>query len=237
MTIGELKSKIEKKLFESYIRKNFFEDIKIFKKLVLENKNINKLFFLYDELSDKKGFQNEIADSFINECIVLYENTMNKINRGDLKTLFFWVKNTKTENNYKEIDNLFSNNILELEKKVKSRKSISENLTNKIDIKKDFINIPLKTSISISNKIMSEYIDKLNEEEKKELKNILIHENNELLKEFLELKKEGVEKLKSLKDGSDKETTNKINETIEKINSESYTKPNYYKLKLLVSNL
>lgn len=237
MTIGELKSKIEKKLFESYIRKNFSEDIKIFKKLVLENKNINKLFFLYDELSDKKGFQNEIADSFINECIVLYENTMNKINRGDLKTLFFWVKNTKTENNYKEIDNLFSNNILELEKKVKSRKSISENLTNKIDIKKDFINIPLKTSISISNKIMSEYIDKLNEEEKKELKNILIHENNELLKEFLELKKEGVEKLKSLKDGSDKETTNKINETIEKINSESYTKPNYYKLKLLVSNL
>ena len=171
MTIGELKSKIEKKLFESYIRKNFSEDIKIFKKLVLENKNINKLFFLYDELSDKKGFQNEIADSFINECIVLYENTMNKINRDDLKTLFFWVKNTKTENNYKEIDNLFSNNILELEKKVKSRKSISENLTNKIDIKKDFINIPLKTSISISNKIMSEYIDKLNEEEKKELKN------------------------------------------------------------------
>jgi len=237
MTIGELKSKIEKKLFESYIRKNFSEDIKIFKKLVLENKNINKLFFLYDELSDKKGFQNEIADSFINECIVLYENTMNKINRDDLKTLFFWVKNTKTENNYKEIDNLFSNNILELEKKVKSRKSISENLTNKIDIKKDFINIPLKTSISISNKIMSEYIDKLNEEEKKELKNILTHENNELLKEFLELKKEGVEKLKSLKDGSDKETTNKINETIEKINSESYTKPNYYKLKLLVSNL
>jgi|694.fasta_scaffold03660_31 hypothetical protein len=237
MTIGELKSKIEKKLFNSYIKKTFSEDIKIFKKLVLENKNINKLFFLYDELSDKKGLENEIADSFINECIVLYENTMNKISNNDLKTLFFWIKNTKSENNYKLVDELFSNNILELEKKAKSKKFISENLSKKIEPTKEVFQIPLKTSINIANKVMLEHIEKLNEEEKKELKNILYHKDDDLLKDFLQLKKEGIKKLNELKESSDNETTSKINETIEKINNESYTKPNYYKLKLLISNL
>jgi len=58
-----------------------------------------------------------------------------------------------------------------------------------------------------------------------------------LLKDFLQLKKEGIKKLNELKESSDNETTSKINETIEKINNESYTKPNYYKLKLLISNL
>lgn len=237
MTIGELKSKIEKKLFNSYIKKTFSEDIKIFKKLVLENKNINKLFFLYDELSDKKGLENEIADSFINECIVLYENTMNKISNNDLKTLFFWIKNTKSENNYKLVDELFSNNILELEKKAKSKKFISENLSKKIEPTKEVLQIPLKTSINIANKVMLEHIEKLNEEEKKELKDILSYTENDLLKDFLKLKNEGIKKLNELKESSDDETTSKINETIEKINSESYTKPNYYKLKLLISNL
>jgi hypothetical protein len=237
MTIGELKSKIEKKLFESYIKKTFLEDIKFFKKFVLENKNINKVFFLYDELSDRKGLENDIADSFINECIILYENTMNKISKGDLKTLFFWVKNTKSENNYEVIDNLFSNNILELEKKARSKKSLSESLSKKNELNKEFYKIPLKTSINIANKVMSEYIDKLNEEEKKELKNILSYDNNELLKEFLKLKEDGVKKLNLLKESSDSETNNKINETIDKIKIESYSKQNFYKLKLLISNL
>lgn len=237
MTIGELKSKIEKKLFESYVKKTFLEDIKFFKKFVLENKNINKVFFLYDELSDRKGLENDIADSFINECIILYENTMNKISKGDLKTLFFWVKNTKSENNYEVIDNLFSNNILELEKKARSKKSLSESLSKKNELNKEFYKIPLKTSINIANKVMSEYIDKLNEEEKKELKNILSYDNNELLKEFLKLKEDGVKKLNLLKESSDSETNNKINETIDKIKIESYSKQNFYKLKLLISNL
>ena len=162
---------------------------------------------------------------------------MNKISNNDLKTLFFWIKNTKSENNYKLVDELFSNNILELEKKAKSKKFISENLSKKIEPTKEVFQIPLKTSINIANKVMLEHIEKLNEEEKKELKNILYHKDDDLLKDFLQLKKEGIKKLNELKESSDNETTSKINETIEKINNESYTKPNYYKLKLLISNL
>jgi hypothetical protein len=48
---GLLKTKIENVLLESYSNDTFKNELKTFKKLVIENKNISKLFYLYDELS------------------------------------------------------------------------------------------------------------------------------------------------------------------------------------------
>ena len=42
MTIGQIKSGVEKILLESYSNNTFANEIKVFKKLVLENKNISK---------------------------------------------------------------------------------------------------------------------------------------------------------------------------------------------------
>ena len=50
MKFGLLKSKIEKCLIESYKKDSFKKNMFIFKELVLENKNIGKLFYLYNEL-------------------------------------------------------------------------------------------------------------------------------------------------------------------------------------------
>ena len=45
MKFGILKSKIEEKLLESYIKQNFKNEIKHFKKLVLEDKTISSIFY------------------------------------------------------------------------------------------------------------------------------------------------------------------------------------------------
>ena len=77
MKIGVLKSRVEKLLSESYGKGTFKEEIKNFNRNVLSNKNISKLFFLYDELSTNKGYDQKLAEDFVFEsitlnCIVLF---------------------------------------------------------------------------------------------------------------------------------------------------------------------
>ena len=64
MKFGILKSKIETLLSESYSKKTFKQELSNFKKYVLENKNISKLYYLYDDLTSNKG---------INETLPLSE--------------------------------------------------------------------------------------------------------------------------------------------------------------------
>ena len=56
MKFGILKSKIEDTLMESYRTKTVKKEIKNFKKYVLENKNINKLFTFMMVLQKTKVF-------------------------------------------------------------------------------------------------------------------------------------------------------------------------------------
>jgi hypothetical protein len=62
MKFGILKSKIEKLLAESYTNNTFKKELSNFKKLVLENKNISKVFYLYDELNSNKGLNESMVD-------------------------------------------------------------------------------------------------------------------------------------------------------------------------------
>jgi hypothetical protein len=132
---GIIKSKIEDVLLESYKNDTFKEEFKKFKKLVLENKKIRKLFYLYDDLSSNKGLAESIVDDYVNECITIYENTVNKIQESDITPLKLWVKNSKVVNQYNNIDNLFSRDILTIESRITSKKLISETI-KKLPIKK-----------------------------------------------------------------------------------------------------
>ena len=49
---GELKTKIESYLTESYQKQTLKDNLFVFEQLVLKNKNISKIFFLYDELKE-----------------------------------------------------------------------------------------------------------------------------------------------------------------------------------------
>ena len=237
MTIGQIKSGVEKILLESYSNNTFANEIKVFKKLVLENKNISKIFYLYDELNSKKGLNENIVDSYINECITLYENTINKMDSSEFLSLKRWIKDSKTENLYENIDNLFSSDVLKIDTKVQSRKMISEQLKKQPETSKEVINIPLSSSLNIANKVLEQHIQELSESEKKELVDILSTSDNDLKVKFETLKENTISKLTTLKETSDTETSERIEETIEKVRNESFDKLNFYRMKVLLENL
>lgn len=233
MNFGSIKSKIEKLLSESYSKQELKLDMKVFKTLVLENKNISKLFYLYDELSSNKGMSETIVNDYINECIIMYENIINKISKKDLNQLKLWVSDIKSDNKYEKIDNLFETNIFKLEHKILSRKLIAESLKKSNKESKDVINLPISTMINLVNKTINNYIGNMNESEKEELSKLLKIDEKDIKDSYLNIKENVLDKLNKLLIDSDTETSEKISESISKIKDEKFDKLNYYRLKSL----
>ena len=235
---GILKSKVENVLLESYKNDTFKTEIQNFKKLVLENKNINKIFFLYDDLSSDKGLNESVINDYINECITIYENTINKIKQSDIDNLKKWVGNTKVENIYESIDNLFSTDILTIESRINSKKLISESLKKQPKKVQETVNVPLTSMVNIANKTISTYIQNLEESDRKELTDLLTTSDEELQTSYETIKENVISKLTQMKlNESDSTTKETINETISKVSSEKYDKLTYFKLKSLNENL
>ena len=235
---GELKSKIEIYLSESYKKGTLKDNLFIFEELVLKNKHISKIFFLYDELSTKKGLQESIVNEFINESITAYENLTNKVNPYSLKEIKMWVGHIKCENKYKEIDNLFSTDVLTLESKIKSKKIICEILKTKEQEKKEIIKVPLKSMLNVANKTVGKFISSLKESEQKELKKILSTPKTQLIENYNDTKDLVLEKLNEKKDNeNDSDTINTIDQVLLKIQKESFSELNYYHLKQLKESL
>ena len=240
MKFGILKSKIEKCLIESYNKNTFKDNIFIFNELVKNNKNISKIYYLYDELSSKKGISESVANEFINESITIYENTVNKISKKNLEEIKVWVNNITTKNNYEEIDNLFSNNVVMLENKIQSRKKIVESLKSVEVISESgkIINVPLKSMVDVANKTVNEFLSNISESEKKELMEIIKEDESKLTIKFDFIKENTLKRLDNiLNSESDSEVKKTISETIEKVRSESFNKISYIKLKNLNESL
>jgi len=238
MKFGIIKSKIEKILIESYTKNTFKTEIKKFNTYVLENKNVSKLFYLYDELSSNKGLSDDVAKEFVNESVKIYENTLNKIRKSELENLTSWVNNVKVENQYENIDNIFNVNILNLESTIKSRNLVVESLKKQINNEKEVLNIPIKSMVNIANKTINDFIEQLDESEKKELTSLLKESDESLSLQYDLIKESVLEKLEELKTTeTDESVIGKIHETIEKVNTEEYNKINYVKLKSLRENL
>ena len=235
---GLLKSKIEQKLLESYKNNTFKSEMVNFKKYVLENKNISKLYYLYDELSSKKGLSKDVVGDYINESINVYENTLSKIKTQDLFNVKNWVSNVKTNNIYESVDNVLNLDVLNIEKRVLAKKQLSESLTQKEVKNSTKTNLPLSTMVNIANKTITNYIDGLNESEKKELSSLLSADDKVLNEEFNNMQTKVVEKLSGLKESeSDNVVKVKLQETIDKVSNETYNKIGYYKLKNLFENI
>jgi hypothetical protein len=231
---GLLKTKIENVLLESYSNNTFKNELKTFKKLVIENKNISKLFYLYDELSSPKALSESYCVGYINECVKIYENTSNKLKQSDINKIINWVGNKNVKSNYTDIDTLFSNDVLTIESKIKSRKVIMESLITKTE----GIDLPLSTMVSVANKTIKSYIDGLNESDKKELIDLLSEDDTTLNEKYTTLKEGVVTKLTEMKNASTESSMQtRIDETISKVISEKYDKLTYFKLKNLKENL
>jgi hypothetical protein len=238
MKFGELKSKIETYLTESYKKGTLKDNVFVFEQLVLKNKSISKIFFLYDELSDKKGMNESVATEFIHESVTAYENLVNKVTPKQVSEIKAWVGHVQCENKYQDIDNLFSTNILTLENKIKSKKIILENIKSKKEEQKEIINVPINSMVKVANKTVENYISSLNESERKELKKILSTPKETLVEDYNSQKESVISKLSEQKDNeNDKEVVNTIEEVLNKLQTESFSELNYFKLKQLNEGL
>ena len=67
MTFGLIKSVIENSLIESYKdEKSFKKSLMEFKQNILNNKDLSKVYSLYDELSNPKCLNEQDAKEFVN---------------------------------------------------------------------------------------------------------------------------------------------------------------------------
>lgn len=238
MKFGLIKSKIERLLEESYKKNSFKDTLFVFKELVLENKNICKLYYLYDELSSNKAINESTANELLNQSIVLYENTINKISKKNLEELNLWIGHIKSKNNYEDLDNLFSTSVLTLESKVKSKKTILENLTKspeQVDVIK---NLPVKKLVDVANETLKNFISSLNEDSKNTLKKILSEDENKLKLKYELLKEDVVEKLENIKNSeTNNEVLKTVNETLTKLKNEKFDRVSFFKLQELNRNI
>jgi len=238
MKFGIIKSKMEKVLLESYANNTFKDEIKTFNYLVLDNKNLSKLYYLYDELNSNKGLNESVAKDYINESIKIYENTLNKITESDLRKLNIWLSDVKCNNVYEHIDNVFNLDVLNIESNINSKKVVVESLKRTPVKKQEPVNIPISAMVKVANKTITNYVENLNESEKQELTKLLKEDDKELKQKFQFLKESLLTKLENMKSSeSDVTIQSRINETLTKVSSEKYDKLTYFKLKNLNENL
>ena len=233
MKFGQLMSKIEELLINSYVNETVKLELKNFNKLVLENKNASTMFFIYTELSKNKGLDKELAEAYINESLRQIEKISPKLNTQKIE---YWVKDVVCENNYKDIDNIVYSTPDKIMETVTSKKSLISLLSESSEVK-SHIDLPIETLLNIANKSIKGYIENLDEDSKRDLSKVLMTEDVELSKEFDELKSKTIGKLSNIRESLDDVTSKKLQETIEQIQSDTFSKINYVRLYNLHNNL
>lgn len=242
-TFGILKTKIEKASVELYSKpefKNFMENLKTF---VLENRDMSELYFIYDDLSTKKGLSKDISDDYVNESIE-YGQVLIESNEKNISRLDKWISSIISEdvNEYKDIDNtIYNNSIKNLESVLESKKNIKNLITEeskKEEKEKASVDVPLTTMVKIANNNLQKKISTIDESEQKELTSILSLDSETIKSEMDTLKEEIISNLKSnLNESKDSELSTKINDTIKKISDSKYDHYNLYKLRKLNNGL
>ena len=150
-----------------------------------------------------------------------------------------WVGHLKCENKYKHIDNLFSKTIVSLEDKLKSKSFVMESLQKEKQTNESSqIKLPLNKVVDVANKTVNDYLSKLDENEKKDLLKVLKEDESKLEIEFDVLKESVVSRLSNLKkEEKEEDVINTINETISKVEKETFSRDTYLKLKKLNNNI
>lgn len=233
MKFGELFSAIESHLLSSYEKGIFESQINGFNNLVLKNKELSSIFYLYNQLDETKSLDRESAELLIQETVRQIENIKPDVKK---KLVELWVKDVTTENVYKDIDNLIYTDITNLVETVQSKKKLISALTETVQ-PKEKVNIPITTLFKIANRTTSEYVQNLDEDTKKELVNILTEDIEVLENKYTELKKDTIEKLRQKLSENSGEVFNKIEEVLYQIDRESFDRINYVRLKSLSDNL
>lgn len=242
-TFGQIKSNIESLLSESYGKPSFKNHMKSFKKNILENKKLAEAYYLYDELSKKKGMNKDILDDYVNESFDTLKSIL-KSQESKLKEVNMWVSENLTnsvDNSYSDIDTvIYNTSVKNLEKVLESKNRIKKTLGESVKPKtvNETVNLPLSTMLKISTNTFNKEYKNISEEEKNELKQLLSLDKKQLIEEIEKSKSVVIEKLTTkLNESTDDELTEKVNQTISKINESEISLVSLYKLRQLETGL
>jgi hypothetical protein len=233
MTFGQIKSIIENNLLESYKNEQEFKkSLKEFKHNVLNNKNMSKLYSLYDQLTTPQGLTENDAKYFLDEGVSLIQKLLPSIKTPKTVT-------ENVENKYSDVDALVYTNKLDLMERLKSKKNLIQTLTlNKKETIKETINIPLKSMVSIANQTLNNYLDNLDETTKKEFIQLMSEDTSLLKEKFETLRESTISKLNTLLENENEfEIKTKLSETIDRLKSEKFDQLNFLKLKNLEESI
>ena len=240
---GQIKSNIESLLTKSYGKNAFKTNMKSFKSHIIENEKLAEAYFLYDELSKKKGLSKDIVDDYVNECVETIKGILTT-ESTKLKEVNMWVSEglkTDSDNNYTNIDTVvYSTSIKNLEKVLECKNTIKKLLGETEEVTKvtESVNIPLSSMLKIATNTFNREYGDISEEEKKELKNLLSLSKTELTEEITISKGVVLKKLtEKVNESNDEDLNNRVNETINRINKSEISLTSLYKLKQLEHGL
>jgi len=242
-SFGYIKTKIEKVFSKGHYDKDFKKNIKEFKKYVLDQKPIAEAYFLYDELSSQKGLNESVVDDYISESFEHLKNIIDT-NKKKIQDLSEWIDSILKEsvtNNYEDIDKqIYTKNVVKnLESLIESKQRIRKNLmTTKVVKESKSVNLPLSSMLKIATNTFNKEFENLNEEEKKEFKQLTSLKGEKLIEEINNVKNSVIEKLtKNLNESKESDLSEKIQATINKINESEKTVSSLYKLQQLNKGL
>ena len=232
MTFGKIKSIIENNLIESYKNeKDFKKSIREFKHNILMNKQMSKVYALYDQLSTPQGLNESNAKEFLEEGVNLIQKLLTNIKLP--KTLLETI-----ENKYSDVDTIIYSNKLNISERIQSKKNVINILMSDNNLVKESINIPIKSMVNIANQTLSSYIENLDESTKKEFLLLISEDTKSLESKFENIKESAVNKLKTILEKEEEfELKSKISETIDRVKNEKFDQLNFLKLKNLEESI
>ena len=214
-----------------------------FKSHIIKNEKLTEAYFLYDELSKKKGLSKDIVDDYVNECIEKIKDILTT-ESTKLKEVNMWVSENlekETINQYSDIDTVvYINSVRKLEEVLECKNNIKKILgeTKEVLNVTESINIPLSSMLKIATNTFNREYGDIREEEKKELKNLLSLSKTELTEEITISKGVVLKKLtEKVNESNDEDLNNRVNETINRINESEISLTSLYKLKQLEQGL
>jgi hypothetical protein len=241
LKFGEVKNRILSKLTEAYIKEDKNE-VKALLKQIKKNKNFKEMYIFYENF-EKTDILKENAELYLNTIEPLFIEKTKNINKicEEYSNLLSDVKIEKNEL-YESLDIFSQPTTLEnVEAKINAKKYLIEHLITKkeINIEKDVVieNQNL-LNITLANSFNSIFNHNLEENEKKELSDILSIPLNELNEKVNTLKESLKTKIDSLLTESiDINLNNKLIETKNEINAMESNRINYFKLVDLKNNI
>jgi hypothetical protein len=240
---GVLKSKILKKLTESYSNKNKNE-VKDILNTIKENKDFKEMYLFYEEIENKYFDDKEIAKLYVEEIQSVLKDKSDKI-ASFSKNLNTKLKDVEINENelYSNLDLLVqSENLSNVDKKIIAKKKLVEHLTTKKEIiKKEDAQLVENENLLyavLANNFNVLYNHSLNESQKKELQGILSLTDEDLEVKISDLKESILGQVGNiLSESKDGDLTGKLTKVKDEVNEMKSSKFNYYRLVQLKNGL